>query len=132
VLFVAHGIPARNVRRGERYPERVADTARALGQELGATHPWSLAFQSRVGPVRWTGPYLEQEVERLARSPEPLVLAPLSFVADCLETSYDLDRVATEQARAAGIERVVRMAAFNDDPDFGRALARLASEHGGA
>jgi ferrochelatase len=128
VLFVAHGIPERNVQRGEDYPERVASTARTLGRELGPEHPWALAFQSRLGPLRWTGPYLEQEVARLARERRPLVLAPLSFVADCLETRYDLDRVAAEQAKNAGIPRVVRMPAFNDDPDFGAALARLAIE----
>jgi ferrochelatase len=129
VLFVAHGIPERNVRRGEDYPARVADTARTLAEGIGPEHAWSLAFQSRLGPLRWTGPYLEQEIARLGRSREPLVLAPLSFVAECLETSYDLDLVATEQAHAAGIADVVRMPAFNDDPELGRALARLALEH---
>ena len=129
VLFVAHGIPERNVRRGEDYPARVADTARKLAEGLGPEHAWALAFQSRLGPLRWTGPYLEQEIDRLGHCGLPVVLAPLSFVAECLETSYDLDLVATEQAHAAGVAEVVRMSAFNDDPDFGRALARLAAEH---
>jgi len=128
VLFVAHGIPMRNVRRGDPYPERVAATARALGAELPAGVTWSLAYQSRVGPVAWTRPYLEDELERLTASAAPLVLVPLSFVADCLETLYDLDLVAAAEARAAGVSEVVRVPAFNDDPAFGQVIARLATE----
>ena len=128
VLFVAHGIPLRNVARGDAYPERVADTAAKLGAELPAGVSWSLAFQSRLGPVAWTRPYVEDELARLGASSAPLVLMPLSFVADCLETLYDLDHVAVAEARAAGIKEVVRVTTFNDDPAFGEVIARLATE----
>jgi ferrochelatase len=126
VLFVAHGIPMRSVRRGEDYPARVARTAAELAVALPAGTAWSVAYQSRVGPVRWTGPYLEDELERLAASPAPLLLVPLSFVSDCLETLWDLDVVAIERARALGITEVVRMPVFNDDPAFAAVLARAA------
>jgi len=128
VLFVAHGVPLRNVRNGDDYPERVTDTAIALAQTLPRGTSWSLAYQSNVGPVEWTGPYLEHEIERLAASPEPLVIMPLSFAADCLETLYDLDHVAMERARTAGIESVVRVRVFNDDPEFARILASMVME----
>lgn len=128
VLFVAHGIPMRSVRRGEDYPDRVADTARSLAETLPAGTDWSLAYQSRVGPVRWTGPYLDEELDRLVRSSAPLVIMPLSFVADCLETLYDLDQIAADRARRAGIHQVLRVRAFNDDPAFGRVLAQMVIE----
>ncbi|MBI4702232.1 MAG: ferrochelatase [Deltaproteobacteria bacterium] len=128
VLFVAHGIPRRSVARGDRYPERVRETAARLGAGLPGDVSWSLAFQSKLGPVEWTRPYIEDEIDRLAASAAPLVLVPLSFVADCLETLYDLDLVASERARQGGIARVARVAAFNDHPDFCRALARQALE----
>jgi ferrochelatase len=128
VLFVAHGIPLRNVRRGEDYPVQVMDTARTLASNLPASTEWSLAYQSKVGPVKWTGPYLEAEIERLAKSSKPLVIMPLSFVADCLETLYDLDLIATVQAQAGGIKKVVRAPAFNDDPRFAQALAAIVME----
>ena len=51
---------------------------------------------------------------------------PLSFAADCLETIYDLDIVAATQALQAGVKKVVRIRAFNDDPEFARILAELA------
>ncbi|HEY3296487.1 MAG TPA: ferrochelatase [bacterium] len=128
VLFVAHGIPLRSVRRGDEYPDHVAETAKKLAATLPDGTEWSLAYQSKVGPVEWTGPYIEHEIERLAASPAPLVLMPLSFAADCLETLYDLDHIAMERARAAGVESVVRVRVFNDDPSFARILAKLVTE----
>lgn len=128
VLFVAHGIPLRNVQKGDDYPERVRATAEALRARLPQDVQASLAFQSRVGPVKWTGPYLEDELARLCKSPAPLVLMPLSFVADCLETIYDLDLVATKAAHEADVMKVVRVRAFNDDPKFAQILAQLAIE----
>jgi ferrochelatase len=128
VLFVAHGVPLRNVRNGDDYPERVTDTAIALAQALPRGTGWSLAYQSKVGPIEWTGPYLEHELERLAVSPDPLVIMPLSFAADCLETLYDLDHIAMERVRKAGVEGVVRVRVFNDDPEFARILASMTME----
>jgi ferrochelatase len=126
VLFVAHGIPERSVRRGETYPEDVKRTAEAIIERGPDEIEWSLAFQSKIGPVEWTRPYLEDELARFALSPEPLVVMPLSFAADCLETLYDLDIVAMEKAREKGIRTVVRVPAFNDDPSFARELVNAA------
>jgi protoporphyrin/coproporphyrin ferrochelatase len=128
VLFVAHGIPEAYVKRGDDYPTRVAATASALAQRLPNSVKWSLGYQSKVGPVKWTGPYLEAEIARFGRTRAPLVVMPLSFVADCLETLYDLDIIAKQQAEALGIPRYVRARTFNDDPDFVRVVVRLARE----
>jgi ferrochelatase len=128
VLFVAHGIPQRNFQQGDDYPRRVMATAAALGARLPQDVHASLAFQSRVGPVKWVGPYLEDELNRLCKSSAPLVLMPLSFVADCLETIYDLDLVATEFAHDAGVKKVVRVRAFNDDLEVARILTQLVLE----
>jgi ferrochelatase len=128
ILFVAHGIPLRDVRHGDTYPDRVAETANQLGQMLPDGYSWSLAYQSRVGPVKWTEPYLEAEIDRIASSNLPLIFMPLSFVADCLETLYDLDIVASTRARDAGAVSVRRVAVFNDDPEFASILASIGLE----
>jgi len=128
VLFVAHGIPIRDVKRGDDYPDQVRKTAEALGKRLPDGIEWSLSFQSKVGPVKWTGPYLEDEIVRASKIAKNLLLVPLSFVADCLETLYDLDIVAPQMAREAGFETVKRVRVFNDDPRFARALASFVSE----
>ncbi len=129
VLFVAHGIPQRNVRRGETYPQQVQETAIALAAALPAGMEWTLAYQSKVGPIAWTQPYMEAELHRLAAaSNEPIVIMPISFAADCLETLYDLDLVAMEIARRHNVQTVIRVRVFNDDPRFAAALASLLHE----
>ncbi|MBZ0263238.1 ferrochelatase [bacterium] len=129
VLFVAHGIPVKNVRAGDNYPNEVAKTAENLGKSLPKDMPWSLAYQSRLGPVKWTEPYMEDEMARLAEeSSKPIVLMPISFVADCLETLYDLDHVGAPWLKEHGVEKVVRVPAFNGDERFARILLNIAEE----
>ncbi|MDD5088470.1 MAG: ferrochelatase [bacterium] len=125
VLFVAHGIPMRDVRAGDDYPDRVHDSARAIVESLPLPVEWTLAFQSKVGPMPWTPPDLDDEIARLCATPKPLIVMPLSFAADCLETLYDLDRKAVPRLQAAFGNRVLRVRAFNDDPRFARALVDL-------
>ncbi len=119
VLMVAHGLPQRLERAGDPYPELVRATARALAARLPEGAGWSLAFQSRLGPAAWTGPYLEEELMRLAREGvRDLVLLPLSFACENLETRWDLDRVAAERAAELGIERFARAPAPAASPAF--------------
>ncbi len=119
VLMVAHGLPLRLERAGDPYPSRVRETAEALAGMLPTEQPWSLAFQSRLGPAAWTGPYLDEELERLAKAGvSDLVLVPLSFASENLETRWDLDEVASEQARTLGIARVVRSPTPGAHPAF--------------
>jgi len=128
VLFVAHGIPQRNVDRGDDYPRQVRANADRLARLLPQGIETGVAFQSRLGPVEWTRPYLEDALEKLATSTAPVVLYPLSFVADCLETIYDLDTVAAPFLEKQGVTKVVRVPAFNDDPRFAEALRRIVEE----
>lgn len=128
VLFAAHGIPQRTVEHGEDYPEQVAQHAQRLAQVLPAEVSWSLAFQSRVGPVEWTRPYLSEEIDRRGAGGGTLLIMPLSFVCDCLETLYDLDIVAADQASRAGFAHFTRVRTFNDDPRFAHALLKAAQE----
>ena len=119
VLLVAHGLPRRLEEAGDPYPARVRASAHALAERLPGEVPWSLAFQSRLGPAAWTGPYLEAEIERLAgEGVQDLVLQPLSFACENLETRWDLDRVATQRATELGITRVARAPAPGSHPAF--------------
>lgn len=102
VLLVAHGLPVRNVERGDPYVDQARQTANLLGERLA--RPWTLAFQSRVGPVEWVGPQLEEELPRLAEAGvTSVVVVPLAFPTENLETRWDLDTQAAEQARELGI-----------------------------
>lgn len=128
VMFVAHGIPQIYVNRGDDYPERVRMSAQKLCSHLPASTEWTVAFQSKVGPLEWTKPYMEDVLEEWSKSSAPIVMMPLSFVADCLETLYDLDDVAKHLAGKHGAKKYVRARVFNDDPEFAKALIDVWQE----
>jgi ferrochelatase len=128
VLLSAHSLPMKIIERGDRYPSEVERTVRALTDGLAA--PWSLAFQSRNGPVPWLQPYTEDELARLGRSGrKEVIVAPISFVSDHIETLHELDELYMHQARGHGIETYVRTRAFNDDPEFFEVLRSVYVDH---
>ena len=89
----------------------------------------SLAYQSQVGPVKWRGPSLEEELKQLRDAGvRQLVVQPLSFVSENLETLYDLDIVFREQCREAGIEVFRRVPALNDSPGYISALGGIVRD----
>ena len=126
LVLSAHGLPMRAIRRGDPYLEEVRRTVNALAQRLPAGTRYSLAFQSRVGPMAWTGPALSAEVSRLARGGvRTLVVAPISFVCENLETVYELDIELAALARECGITTFRRVAAPGCHPAFISEIARL-------
>jgi ferrochelatase len=127
VLFVAHSIPRRAVAAGDPYVAQTETTVERVAERLALDDDWSLAYSSRIGPVRWQGPSLEEELERLAaRGVRQLVVVPVSFVAENLETLYDLDHVFHRQCQSAGITRLERVPALGASPRYLAALADLA------
>ncbi len=129
LLFSAHGVPVRYVRRlGDPYARQIQETIglllprveTVLGRELDA----SLAWQSRVGPIRWLGPSTEEAIRSLAASGvRALVVVPISFVCDHLETLYEIDIEYARSARELGIKHFTRTEALDADSRFLDALA---------
>jgi len=109
--------------------EEVGRTAEALVSRLPSGTTCSLAFQSRLGPVEWTRPYLTDEIERLAgEGVRSLVVVPVSFVADCLETTYELAIEVAALAREAGIASYRVAPAPGAHPAFIDELADLVRD----
>lgn len=126
VLISAHGIPMRLIRSGDPYLEDVRKTVNAFREKLPAGTPHSLAFQSRVGRMEWTGPNLQDEVRRLAgEGIRSLVVVPISFVCENLETVYELDIELATLAGQCGITDFRRVATPGCHPAFIAELARL-------
>jgi ferrochelatase len=97
----------------------------------GLKHPWSLAFQSRNGKLPWLAPYLDDELKRLGREGvRRIVVVPISFVSDHIETLFELDQLYAEVARESGITHYYRTPCFNDDPEFPRVLSSILVEAG--
>ncbi len=129
LLFTAHGLPVRVIERGDPYVEQVERTVEALTARLGSSLPVSLAFQSRLGPVEWVGPHIDDEIRRLAaEGVRTLVAAPVTFTCENLETLWDLDREMAELSRSCGIETWRRAPAPGTSEDLIDQLARLVTE----
>jgi ferrochelatase len=125
VLFSAHGIPQSLVDKGDPYLIETMRTVRGVAEKLDGI-PWDLAFQSRLGPVKWLEPNLQAKLAELGSSgAPPLVVVPVSFVSDHIETLYELDIQHREIAEELGIATYVRAPALNTRPDFISALAEL-------
>ena len=89
----------------------------------------AVSFQSRTGPVEWIGPDTDVVVKELgAAGVKALVVVPVSFVSDHIETLFEIEILYGDMAREAGIEEFVRVPAVNADPVFVAALADLVEE----
>lgn len=126
LLFSAHGLPQRFVDRGDPYVRETEATRRGVLERLGVPNRQVLGYQSRTGPVRWIGPGTDALLDRLGREGVQAVLViPLSFVSDHIETLYEVDILFGDRARRAGIADYRRTEALNTHPLFIEALARL-------
>lgn len=128
ILFAAHSIPESYIRAGDPYADEVEETARAICNSPDVSLPYCLAYQSRVGPVKWRGPALEEAlVSLLSKGVEQLIVQPLSFVSENLETLFDLDIDFKESCSAAGIKSYVRVPTPDSNPEFIDALADMTA-----
>jgi ferrochelatase len=131
VFFSAHGVPRSYVEEaGDPYQREIeACTAlimARLGERLGHGNPFTLAYQSRVGPVEWLKPYTEEALEELGHAGvKDLVVVPISFVSEHIETLEEIDIEYRELADAAGISNFRRVPALDTDPTFIAGLADL-------
>jgi ferrochelatase len=126
LLFSAHGLPQRFVDRGDPYVAETEKTRRGVLSLLQLPNRHVLGYQSRTGPVRWTGPGTDALLRELGGSGARRVLVvPISFVSDHIETLYEVDMLFAEHAREAGIVEYRRTAALNTHPLFIEALAGL-------
>jgi ferrochelatase len=128
VVFTAHSLPARVVDAGDPYPGLLEQAARAVAQATDAAVTHQVAYQSAgLTADPWLGPDIGDVIDELAAGGEVggVVVCPIGFVSDHLEVLYDIDVVARERARAAGLE-LVRTRSLNDEPRFVELLAHLA------
>ena len=92
LLFSAHGIPVRTAKRGDPYAWQVETTCRAIADRLGPSWNWRLCYQSRVGPLEWLGPSTPESIREAAADGIGVLIDPVSFVSEHVETLIELDR----------------------------------------
>ena len=126
VLFSAHGLPRKLVLQGDPYQSQIEETVREVVRECALQAPYTLCYQSRIGPQRWLKPSLMETLRRLGRSGcQAVLVVPISFVSDHLETLSEINIEAREQAASLGIRHFETTTGLNDSPTFIQALAEL-------
>ncbi|KIW71047.1 ferrochelatase [Phialophora macrospora] len=129
ILFSAHSLPMSVVNRGDPYPAEVAATVHAVMTRLGHSNPYRLCWQSQVGPSAWLGAQTSDTVKQyFARGQTDLVLVPIAFTSDHIETLYELDQEVMHED-AKGHPGVKRAESLNGSRVFIQALADIAHKH---
>ncbi|MBI5026188.1 MAG: ferrochelatase [Nitrospirae bacterium] len=123
VLFSAHSLPEDFIIHGDPYVEHIKATIKEINKRLSLK--WYLSFQSRSGPVRWLRPTTEEVIIELADTNcRNLLIVPISFVSDHIETLYEIDVLYRGLAMKHGIE-LKRVQSFNDSERFINVLKEL-------
>jgi ferrochelatase len=127
IFFSAHGVPVSYIEEaGDPYQKEIEACAALIMGKLNRPNPYKLAYQSRVGPVEWLQPYTDVAIVELAeQGVKELVVVPISFVSEHIETLEEIDMEYREIAEHAGIETFARVPAPDTDPTFIQALADI-------
>lgn len=129
LLFSAHSLPMSVVNRGDPYVLEVSATVNAVMDKLKHSNPYRLVWQSQVGPSAWMGMQTGEAIKGLARlGKKQVVIVPIAFTSDHIETLYEIDLEYAKEARELGIE-IYRAESLNESPVFIRALADIVAEH---
>jgi ferrochelatase len=130
IVFSAHGLPQKFIDEGDPYVRHIESTRRGILDRLSIRNRQVLAYQSRTGPVKWIGPGTAETLVALGREGvKDVLVVPLSFVSDHIETLYEVDLLFADDARGAGITGYYRPDALNSHPLFIEALADLVHAH---
>jgi ferrochelatase len=141
IMFSAHGIPKKYRVKGDPYvtetnghfneiKRQVLAQMQENGQDSSRLH-WDLCFQSRVGPVEWTRPYTDESIDQLAKSRGGhLLIYPISFTSDHIETLYEMDVTYKNQALEGGFQSYYRVPGANEDLEFTECLVDILKSHG--
>lgn len=127
LLFSAHGIPKKFVEAGDSYQYQVEQSSKVIAKELEKKYPvldWVVCYQSRVGPLEWIKPYIDDEIKRAADERKSLLIVPIAFVSEHLETLVELDIEFKEMAKGLNIKDYRRISTAGDHKAFIKGLAQ--------
>lgn len=142
ILFSAHGLPQKIIDGGDPYAYQVEKTAQKVlqkledllrvdgsyGGDLEGKIDAKVCYQSKVGPLKWTSPSLDQEIRRVALDGKNPIITPIAFVSEHSETLVELDIEYKELADELKIEKYIRVPALNIDGHFIRSLTKICSK----
>lgn len=125
VLFSAHGLPEKVIKKGDPYQKQVEETSATVAAKL-AIKDWKVCYQSKVGPLPWLKPNSSDEIELAGKEGKDVILVPISFVSEHSETLVELDIDFRKLAEEAGVPNYIRIPALGTHPQFIKALKDLS------
>lgn len=132
ILFSAHGLPERVIRAGDPYQQQVERSCAGVMRELrlppGTTRAdWRVCYQSRVGPLSWIGPSIDEALAQIGAKGQGVVIVPIAFVSEHSETLVELDVEYRAFAGKAGVKFYERVPALGIRGGFIAALGDLVA-----
>jgi ferrochelatase len=127
VLFSAHSLPQKIIDQGDPYVEHIHRTIEEVSKKIQIT--WHLSYQSKAGPVKWLEPSTEEKLLELSKKGvKNLLMVPISFISDHIETLYEIDILYQDICARCGLN-LIRTESLNTNPLFIRALKNIIVDH---
>ncbi len=124
LIFSPHGLPLYSLVEGDLYAFQISQTVAKILTRLGRTSRWSIAYQSAVGPLQWLKPSVEDMLAAVTRRGyKKLLIVPVAFVTDHIETLCEIDIEYRHLAGKLGVTDYRMSRAIECHPEFIRALA---------
>lgn len=124
LLFSAHGLPLYFLTEGDLYPYQISQTVANVLAKLNRDNNWTICYQSAVGPLQWLKPAIEDMIKALARRRiKKIMVVPISFVTDHIETICEIDMEYRKIAEDLGVDDFRMSSALECHPKFITALA---------
>ncbi len=121
LLFSAHGLPESIIAKGDPYKVQVeASVARIMASFEDMDHV--VCYQSRVGPMKWIGPSTDEMIRQAGREGKSVVVIPIAFVSEHIETLVELDIEYAHLAKESGVKDYIRIPALGTAPGYIQAL----------
>lgn len=122
LLFSAHGLPESIIARGDPYQEQVESCVAKIMTGLGNPIEHSICYQSRVGPMKWIGPSTDASIQKAGADGKSIILVPIAFVSEHIETLVELDIEYAHLAAASGVKDYIRLPALGVNASYIKAL----------
>ena len=124
IIFSAHSIPMSNIENGDPYQKHIDETALLLIEKLKWKKRWHIAYQSKIGPIKWLEPSTDKVIEEIAKRNKNtnILVVPISFVCEHVETIFEIGMLYKGIAKKHGIKKFTRVPALNTDKYLIQAL----------
>ena len=126
LIFSAHGLPEKNIKKGDPYQWQVEQSVDKIVKSLNIDDlDWILSYQSRVGPLKWIGPSTEEIIIENSKLGKHIVLVPIAFVSEHSETLVELDIEYKELAERNGCKNYSRVPALGTNENYIKSMSNL-------